>query len=290
MPKIDWSQLGFGYTQTDSHIRYTWKNGAWDDGVLETDPYFKIHVAATALHYGQAGFEGLKAYRKDSGGIHIFRPQENARRLARTAGRIMMAEVSEELFLEALTRVVDANREWIPPVSSGGALYIRPLLFGSGAEIGLGPAKEYTFIILVMPVGNYYKEGIKAIPAVVSEEFDRSAPHGTGHVKVAGNYAASLYPGKAARDQGYPIVLYLDSSERKYIDEFGTSNFIGITADGRYVTPDSPSVLPSVTNMSLMTIAEDEGFKVERRPVRFDELSSFVEVGGLWNSSSHFAD
>lgn len=279
MPKIDWSQLGFSYTQTDCHIRYTWKDGNWDSGVLEKDPYMKVHVAATALHYGQSGFEGLKAYRKDNGSIHIFRPQENARRLARTAERIMMAKVSEELFLDALTRVVAANREWIPPVSSGGSLYIRPLLFGSGAEIGLGPAKEYTFIILVTPVGNYYKEGIKAIPALVSEEFDRSAPYGTGHVKVAGNYGASLYPGKIARDQGFPIVLYLDSSERKYIDEFGTSNFIGITADGRYVTPDSSSVLPSVTNMSLMTIAEAEGFKVERRLVLFDEIKSFVEIG-----------
>lgn len=279
MPKIDWNQLGFGYTQTDCHIRYTWKNGAWDTGVLETDPYLKIHVAATALHYGQSGFEGLKAYRNDDGAVHIFRPQENARRLARTAERIMMAEVTEKLFLEAVTRVVEANKEWIPPVSSGGSLYIRPLLFGSGAEVGLGPSKEYTFIILVTPVGNYYKEGIKAIPALVSEQHDRSAPHGTGHVKVAGNYAASLYPGKMARDQGYPIVLYLDSSERKYIDEFGTSNFIGITADGRYVTPESPSVLPSVTNLSLMTIAEAEGYKVEKRPVLFDEITSFIEIG-----------
>jgi branched-chain amino acid aminotransferase len=279
MPEIDWNQLGFGYTPTNCHIRYQWQDGVWDKGALEQEPYFRIHIAATALHYGQTGFEGLKAFRHDDGSVHIFRPLENASRLARTAERIMMAPVPDDLFLEAVRRVVEANREFVPPASSGGSLYIRPLLFGSGAEIGLGPAREYTFIVLVTPVGNYYREGVKAIPALVSDEYDRSAPRGTGHVKVGGNYAASLVPGRKAREQGFPIVLYLDSREQRYIDEFGTSNFIGITADKRYVTPLSTSVLPSITNMSLMAIAADEGYKVEQRQVAFDEVQNFVEVG-----------
>jgi branched-chain amino acid aminotransferase len=279
MPKIAWDSIGFGYIQTDYHIRYQWKNGVWDKGTLEKDPYFKIHIAATGLHYGQSGFEGLKAFRTESDQIHIFRPAENAKRLARTAGRVMMAEVPESLFIEAVSRVVDANRDWVPPASTGGSLYIRPLLFGSGAEVGLSPAKEYTFIVLVTPVGNYYKEGVKAITAFVSEEYDRAAPRGTGNVKVAGNYASSLYPGQQAKERGYPIVLYLDSAEQKYIEEFGTSNFIGITSDGRYVTPSSSAVLPSITNLSLMAIAEHEGLKVERRLVPFTEISSFAEVG-----------
>jgi len=279
MTKINWDNIGFGYIQTDYYIKYQWKDGIWDKGTLEKDPYLKIHVAATGLHYGQAGFEGLKAFRNEAGQIHIFRPGENAKRLARTAERVMMAEVPESLFLEAVTRVVDANRDWVPPAVSGGSLYIRPLLFGSGAEVGLNPAKEYTFIVIVTPVGNYYKEGVKAITAFVSEEYDRAAPRGTGSVKVAGNYASSLFPGKQARDRGFPIVLYLDSAEQKYIEEFGTSNFIGITADRRYVTPLSKAVLPSITNMSLMAIAEHQGFTVEQRVVPFSEMSSFVEVG-----------
>jgi branched-chain amino acid aminotransferase len=279
MTKINWDNIGFGYIQTDYHIRYQWKNGVWDKGTLEKDPYMKVHVAATGLHYGQSGFEGLKAFRNDSGQIHIFRPAENAKRLARTANRVMMAEVPEALFLDAIKRVVDANSEWVPPAASGGSLYIRPLLFGSGAEVGLSPSKEYTFIVLVTPVGNYYKEGVKAITAFVSEEYDRAAPRGTGSVKVAGNYASSLYPGQQAKERGYPIVLYLDSSEQKYIEEFGTSNFIGITADKSYVTPSSQAVLPSITNLSLMAIAEHLGYKVEQRVVPFTEIDSFIEVG-----------
>lgn len=279
MQELDWSRLGFGYIPTHCHIRYQWKNGAWDKGELVTEPYFNIHIAATALHYGQAGFEGLKAFRHDDGRIHIFRPADNAKRLARTAERVLMAPVPEELFVEAVTRVVAANRDFVPPASSGGSLYIRPLLFGSGAEVGLAPAKEYTFIVLVTPVGNYYREGVKALTAMVCEEYDRAAPRGTGSVKVAGNYAASLVPGKNARDQGFPIVLYLDSQEQRYIDEFGTSNFIAITSDKRYVTPQSTSVLPSITNMSLMQIAADQGYQVDQRPILFDELKNFVEVG-----------
>ena len=189
-----------------------------------------------------------------------------------------MAEVPEELFVEAVKRAVTENADYIPPYESGGALYIRPLLIGSGPRIGIQPADEYTFIVLVIPVGNYYKGGLKPVDAVIIDGYDRCAPGGTGDVKVAGNYAASLEPGKIAKDKGFPINLYLDAREHKYIDEFGTSNFIAIQGE-KYITPDSRTVLPSITNKSLMTIAEDMDMTVERRAVEFSEVSNFEAVG-----------
>lgn len=278
MQDIDWASLGFRYMDTRSHIRYTWRDGAWDEGKLESSPYIPVHIAASALHYGQAAFEGMKVFRRKDGKVCAFRPQANAERMARTARRTVMAPVSPEMFLDALTRVVKDNLDYIPPYGTGGSLYIRPLLFGSGPQIGVAPAEEYTFIILVMPVGPYYKGGLKPVRATIIDEYDRAAPHGTGDIKVAGNYAASLFAHQQAKHAGFPVELYLDAKEHKYVEEFATSNFIGIKK-GVYVTPDSCSVLPSVTNNTLKQIAVDLGMPVETRPVPYEELSEFDEIG-----------
>ncbi len=276
---IDWNNLGFKYMDTNSHIRYTWRNGSWDEGVLVNDPHITLHIAAAALHYGQAAFEGMKAFRQKGGDLVLFRPQDNATRMARTAVRTCMAPVPEEMFIDACRRVIKANEEFVPPYGTGGSLYIRPLLIGSGAQIGVGPADEYTFLVLVVPVGPYYKGGLKPVKAMVYDEYDRAAPLGVGDVKVAGNYAASLYAHEKAKKAGFPVELYLDAKEHKYIEEFATSNFLAITKDGKYLTTKSTSILPSVTNMTLQQIAKDLGITVEVRPVEFTEIDTFAEVG-----------
>lgn len=279
MQKFDWGSLGFNYLKTKCHICYTFKNGVWDTGELRDEPYIPLHIAASCLHYGQAAFEGLKAFRCKDGKVRLFRPQENARRMANTARRTCMADLPESLFMEAVSRVILANEEYIPPYGTGGSLYIRPLLIGSGAQIGVAPATEYMFIVLVVPVGPYYKGGLQPVRAIIYDEFDRAAPLGVGNVKVAGNYAASLFAHQQAKHAGFPVELYLDAKEHRYVEEFATSNFIGITHDHVYVTPDSPSILPSVTNKTLKQIAADLGMKVDVRPVPFEELSSFAEIG-----------
>lgn len=276
--EIDWANLGFSYRRTRSHIRYVWKDGKWGEGELCTGTHLNIHIAATALHYGQAAFEGLKAFTCKDGKVRVFRLDENCRRMANTAHRVHMAEVSQEMFKEAILAVVKDNVDYVPPYGTGGSLYIRPLLIGSGPRIGVQPADEYTFIVLVLPVGNYYKGGLSPVTAAVIEGFDRTAPNGVGNIKVAGNYAASLEPHARAKEMGYPINLYLDSREHKYIDEFGTSNFIAIDKSGTYVTPESASILPSITNKTLTTLAEDKGIKTIRRPVEFAEIGNFAEI------------
>lgn len=275
---IDWSKLGFAYMDTNCHIRYTWKNGRWDSGELVSSPYFNIHIAATALHYGQTAFEGLKVFRTKDGRIQVFRADMNADRINQSARHIMMAEIPPTLFQEALDRVVKANQEFVPPYGSGATLYVRPLLFGSGPQIGVNPAKEYTFIIMVTPVGAYYKGGLSPVRAIVLDDYDRAAPHGTGHIKIGGNYAASLLPHHLAHEAGFPVELYLDAAEHKYIEEFGTSNFLGISKDGKYITTKSPSILPSVTNDGLCQLAAHLGMPVERRQVAFSELADFAEI------------
>ena len=278
MKNIDWKSLGFAYMDTNCHIRYVWKNGQWSAGELVTSPYMSIHIAATALHYGQEAFEGLKAFCRKDGKVSLFRPQENAKRMQTTARRTCMAEVPEELFVDACKRVVQANREFVPPYGTGGSMYVRPLLFGSGAQIGVAPADEYTFLVLVTPVGAYYKGGLQAVKAMVQDEYDRAAPRGTGHIKVGGNYAAGLYPHLEAKKLGYPVELYLDPKEHKWIEEFSTSNFLAITKDGKYVTTKSGSILPSITNLTLQQLAKDFGIPVEVRAVAFDEVTTFAEV------------
>jgi branched-chain amino acid aminotransferase len=276
--EIDWKSLGFGYLDTACHIRYVWRDGRWDGGRLVRSPQIRLHIAATALHYGQSAFEGLKAFCCRDGKVRLFRPRENAARLERTARRLCMAEVSEEMFLDATRRVIDANRDYVPPYGTGGSLYVRPLLFGSGPQIGVNPASEYVFLVLVVPVGAYYKGGLKPVRAMVLDDYDRAAPLGVGHVKVAGNYAASLEPHRLSHHEGFSVELYLDAREHRWVEEFGTSNFIGITRDGAYVTPNSRSILPSVTNLTLQQIARDLGLRVEVRPVDFAEIGDFAEI------------
>ncbi|GMI17991.1 hypothetical protein TrLO_g9052 [Triparma laevis f. longispina] len=276
---VDWQDLGFEFRPTKSHLKVEYKNGAWGSPELVSEPYIKLHIGATALHYGQACFEGLKAYAHEDNSVHMFRPDENAKRLRSSCERTMMPVIPEELFKECAREVVKDNMAYVPPYGSNGAMYLRPLLFGSGARVGLQPADEYTFLIMVMPVGDYYKDGLAPIPALVIEDYDRAAPRGVGNVKVAGNYVADLLPNMEGKKKGFPIGLYLDSSTQTTIEEFSTSNFIGINKrQNKYVTPKSSSVLPSITNKSLMALAADSGWKVEQREIPVEELKEFEEV------------
>lgn len=278
MKNIDWSKLGFGYYPTDYNVRCVYKDGKW--GAIETTRDFNIsmHVASTCLHYGQESFEGLKAYRGKDGKVRLFRVEDNARRMQSSANYTRMQAPGVELFREMVIEAVKLNSEYIPPYGSGASLYIRPLLIGTGAQVGVRPSDEYTFLVFVVPVGPYFKEGFNPIKAVIERDYDRAAPKGTGHVKVGGNYAASLLSGEKAHDNGFATVVYLDAKEKKYIDECNAANFFGIR-DGKYITPNSPTVLPSITNMSLRQIAVDLGLKVENREVEAAELPSFEEVG-----------
>jgi len=237
-------------------------------------------MGATALHYGQACFEGLKAFAHADDSVHVFRPDQNAKRLQSSCERTLMPVLPHDLFIKAVNEVVKDNVAYVPPYGSGGALYIRPLLFGSGPRIGLQPADEYTFILMVMPVADYYKGGLnKPVDGVIITEFDRAAPRGVGNVKVAGNYAADMLPNMKSKKMGYPISLYLDAATQSCVEEFSTSNFVGIdSTKQKYVTPSSGSVLPSITNKSLMTVAKDFGFSVEERDIPINELESFDEV------------
>lgn len=247
---------------------------------VRQDPYVNIHIGATALHYGQSCFEGLKAFAHEDGSVYVFRPDENAKRMQSSCDRTLMQALPTERFLEAINEAVRDNIAYVPPYGSGGSLYIRPLLFGSGPRIGVQPADEYTFICLCIPVGDYYKGGLsKPVDALIIEDYDRAAPRGVGNVKLAGNYAADLLPNMLSKKKGFPVGLYLDAATQTTIEEFSTSNFVGIdTKNNKFVTPKSGSVLPSITNKSLMTIAKDEGLTVETRDIPVAELESFEEV------------
>jgi len=277
---LDWTTLGFEFRPTKSNLRITYKDGEWGELELCEDPTINIHMGATALHYGQACFEGLKAFTHPDNTVHVFRPTENAHRLSSSCTRTVMPVLPTDLFLRAVQEVVRDNIEYVPPYGSGGALYLRPLLFGSGPRIGLQPSDEYTFVLMVMPVGDYYKGGLASpVDGLLITDFDRAAPQGVGSVKVAGNYAADMLPNMVSKSKGFPIGLYLDAKTQSLIEEFSTSNFVGIDSKkNRYITPKSPSVLPSITNKSLMTIAEDEGMTVEAREVQLEELNTFDEV------------
>jgi branched-chain amino acid aminotransferase len=276
---ISWKELGFRYLDTGLFVRADFRQGVWSKPEFTTGASITLHVAATCLHYGQSCFEGLKAFRQTSGRVACFRADAHARRMIRSAERLAMVPPSEDLFLEAVRMIVGRNNAYVPPYGTGATLYVRPLLIGTSAVIGVHPSDEYAFIVFVMPVGPYYKNGMVPVPAFVQEQYDRAAPHGVGHVKAAGNYAAGLIGDIAVKEKGYPVSLYLDAATHTLIDEFGTSNFIGITRDGRYVTPKSESILESVTNDSLRTIARELGLTVEHRPVRWDEIEDFVEIG-----------
>ena len=278
MKNLDWSNIGFGYRKTDYNVRCSYSDGKWGEIEVSTSEHINLHMAATCLHYGQEAFEGLKAFRGKDGKVRIFRLEANAERLQSTCDGILMPQVSVEMFREMVTKVVQLNKDYIPPYESGASLYIRPLLIGTSAQVGVHPASEYLFIIFVTPVGPYFKGGFSTNPYVIVREYDRSAPLGTGRYKVGGNYAASLRANKLAHDKGYSCEFYLDAKEKKYIDECGAANFIGIK-DNTYVTPLSTSILPSITNNSLQQLARDLGLKVEVRPVPEEELSTFEEAG-----------
>jgi branched-chain amino acid aminotransferase len=276
---LDWANLDFGYHQTDYNIRYLWREGAWGAGVLTREETIPLHMAATALHYGQECFEGLKAYETRRGDVVAFRPEENAKRLVRSCRKILIEPVPEPMFMEAMQRVVNANRRFVPPYGTGASLYIRPLVIGTGPQVGVRPATEFMFLILVTPVGPYFKTGFKPVDLLIAEDVDRAAPLGLGDVKVGGNYAAGIRGTMAARRQGFVDVLYLDAKEKKYIDECAPANFFGITRDGQYVTPASPSILPSITNKSLLTLAEEMDLRPVQRPVPVEELFELAEAG-----------
>ena len=278
MKDIDWSNLSFGYMPTDYNVRCYYRDGKWGEIEVCSEEYINMHMAATCLHYGQAAFEGLKAYRCPDGKVRVFRMDENAARLQSTCRGIMMPEVPTEMFEEMVKKVVRLNQEYIPTYESGATLYIRPLLVGMSAQVGVHPAKEYLFMIFVTPVGPYFKGGFSTNPYVIIRDYDRAAPLGTGIYKVGGNYAASLKANDIAHKKGYASEFYLDSKEKKYVDECGAANFFGIK-NNTYVTPKSSSILPSITNKSLMQIAEDLGMTVERRPIPEEELDTFEEAG-----------
>jgi branched-chain amino acid aminotransferase len=278
MNEIDWKNLSFGYLKTDCNIRCHYKDGVWSELEVHTGEYMPMHISAVCLHYGQEVFEGLKAFRGRDGKIRIFRINENAARMRASCEGIAMAVMPEEKFIEAVIKAVKLNERFIPPYESGAALYIRPLMIGTSAQVGVKPSSEYDFIVFVTPVGPYFKGGFAATPFVVTREYDRAAPLGTGIWKIGGNYAASLVAGEKAQRLGYSNVFYLDAKEKKYIDECGAANFFGIK-NNTYITPESTSILPSITNKSLCVIAEEMGLKVERRPVALEELADFEEAG-----------
>jgi len=278
MENIDWADLSFGYLKTDYNVRSYYKNGKWSNLEVTDSVEMSLHIASTCFHYGQESFEGLKAFKGKDGKVRIFRMRENALRMQDSARGIMMAEVPVELFEKAVVEAVKLNLRFVPPYESGASLYIRPLLIGTSAQVGVKPATEYLFLVFVTPVGPYFKTGFKPSPCVILRQYDRAAPQGTGNIKVGGNYAASLVAGNIAHGKGYSAVLYLDSKEKKYIDECGPANFFGIK-NNTYVTPKSNSILASITNKSLMTLAEEIGMKVEHRPIPLEELSTFEEAG-----------
>lgn len=278
MKNIDWNDLSFCYKKTDYNVRCYNRNGEWGELEISSSEHINIHMAATSLHYGQQAFEGLKAYRGKDNKIRVFRWQENAKRMQNSADGILMARVTNELFEKALIKVIQLNADYVPPYGTGASLYVRPLLIGTGARIGVKPSDEYLFMMFVVPVGAYFKDGFKATDFVITRKYDRAAPLGTGNIKVGGNYAASLKANEEAHANGYSSVIFLDSREKKFIDECGPANFFGIK-NKTYITPKSTSILPSITNMSLMTLAKEMGLKIEQREIPVSELATFDEAG-----------
>lgn len=276
---LDWSSLGFGYHQTDARFVANYKDGAWDEGSLTDDATVVISECAGVLQYAQTCFEGLKAYTTEDGKVVCFRPDLNAARMADSCRRLEMPVFPEDKFVDAVVQTVRANLAYVPPFGSGATLYIRPYMFGSDPVIGVHPASEYQFRVFVTPVGPYFKGGVKPVVIRVSD-YDRAAPHGTGHIKAGLNYAMSLYPIMEAHRQGFDENMYLDPATRTKVEETGGANFIFITKDGKLVTPKSNSILPSITRRSIMYVAEHYlGMEVEHREVLFDEVKDFAECG-----------
>ena len=283
---MDYSSLGFKYHPTDSYYVRYFKNAKWEQGQLTHDRFLSISMFSQVIHYGQEAFEGLKAYMTQDGSINLFRPDMNAKRLQRSCRRLLMPEITEEDFINAVIDVVKANRKHVPPYGSGASLYIRPVLFGIGDNLGVNPASEYIFAIMTSPVGPYFKGALKPVRMMVSE-YDRAAPFGTGDIKTGGNYASSLLPNRLAKEQGFADCIYLDPATHTKIDEVGAANFFGITKHGVYVTPVSYSILPSITQDSLKYLAMDKlGLKIEERDVYINNLDEFVEVGACGTAAA----
>ncbi|RRG09097.1 MAG: branched-chain amino acid aminotransferase [Lactobacillus sp.] len=278
---IDWKNLGFEYMDLPFRYLAHWKDGQWDEGELTEDSTLHISEGATALHYGQADFEGLKAYRTKNNEIQLFRPDQNAQRMQNSCKRLLMPTMPADRFIDAAMQVVKANEDFVPPYGTGGTLYLRPLMIGVGGTIGVHAAPEYIFTIFAMPVGAYYKGGVKPTNFTTSY-YDRAAPHGTGQSKVGGNYGSSLLPGDEAHKAGYSDVVYLDPATHTKIEEAGSANFFGITKDDKFVTPKSDSILPSVTKRSLLFLAKDRlGLETEEGDVFIDDLDRFKEAGAM---------
>ena len=276
---IDWSNLGFGYVKTDKRFVANYKNGAWDNGVITDDDKVVISECAGVLQYSQSCFEGMKAYTTENGHTVIIRPDMNASRMADSCRRLEMPVFPEDKFVEAIAETVRANEDWVPPYGSGASLYIRPYMFGSNPVIGVKPADEYQFRVFTTPVGPYFKGGAKPLTIKVSD-FDRAAPHGTGHIKAGLNYAMSLHAIVTAHAEGYAENMYLDPATRTKVEETGGANFLFVTKDGKVVTPKSDSILPSITRRSLVHVAKEYlGLEVEEREVLFDEVKDFAECG-----------
>ncbi len=276
---IDWSKLGFAYIKTDLRYISKWKDGKWDEGKLVEDNKLSISEGSTALHYGQECFEGLKAYSTKEGKIQLFRPDQNAKRMKSSCERVLMPEVPEEKFIDACIQVVKANKHYVPPYGTGATLYLRPFVIGVGDGIGVKPAPEYIFCVFCMPVGPYFKGGMAPVNFMVSG-YDRAAPYGTGAAKVGGNYAGSLLPHEEAVKKGFADCIYLDPETHTKIEEVGAANFFGITHDDKFVTPISPSILPSITKYSLIHLAKEYmNMEVEERDVHIDKLDEFKEAG-----------
>ncbi|MCW0949936.1 MULTISPECIES: branched-chain amino acid aminotransferase [Streptococcus] len=277
---LDWENLGFSYMKLPYRYLAYYKNGQWEKGELTEDATLHMSESSPCLHYGQQAFEGMKAYRTKDGSVQLFRPDQNAKRLQRTSDRLLMPQVPTDMFVDAVKQVVRANEEYVPPYGTGGTLYIRPLLLGVGDIIGVKPADEYIFTVFAMPVGNYFKGGLIPTNFIVSDKYDRAAPYGTGAAKVGGNYAASLLPGQMAHERKFSDVIYLDPATHTKIEEVGSANFFGITKDNEFVTPYSPSILPSITKYSLLYLAEHRlGLKAIEGGVPIDDLDRFAEAG-----------
>lgn len=282
--RLNWAGLGFEYLPTHGHVRYVWKDGRWDAGRFVREPFMSVHILSNVFHYGQSIFEGFKCFHTKDGSVSTFADSMSHARMAHGCRRFRMPSIPKGVWDGAVDQTIRNNASFVPPYGSGGALYLRPFIFGSGAKLGLGPSPEYTFVVFANPVGSYYKAGtMQALDCLVNDEYDRAAPLGCGDCKAAGNYAADLESMHAAKQKGYPISLYLDAKERKYVEEFNTSNFVAITKDGRYLTPDAPrSILASNTNKVLQQLAKDRGMVVEKRPIDFEaEVGNFAEVGAV---------
>ncbi len=283
---MEYSSIGFKYYPTDHYYIRTFKDGQWGEGKLTQDRFISISMFSQVLHYSQEAFEGLKAYSTKDGSINLFRPDMNAKRLQKSCRRLLMPEIPEQEFINAVIEVVKANRKHVPPYGTGASLYIRPVIFGVGDNLGVNPANEFMFIIMTSPVGPYFKGGLKPVRMLVSE-YDRAAPFGTGDIKTGGNYAASLLPNRIAKQQGFADCIYLDPATHTKIDEVGAANFFGITKNGVYVSPVSSSILPSVTQDSLKYLAMYKlGLKVEERDVYIDKLDEFAELGACGTAAA----